>query len=111
MSSAEARDVVTEVGVIRPPPSLPELRWRDLIGFPPRATSWKHLPNSRRVRLAFNGRAAIHQYFVSLASTSPKRSRRVVLVPAFHCPTVVDPIIHAGYTVRYFAVDPDLKVA
>ncbi len=40
-----------------------------------------------------------------MRSTFPGR----VLVPAYHCPTVVEPIIRAGYAVDYYDVLPDLR--
>jgi dTDP-4-amino-4,6-dideoxygalactose transaminase len=36
--------------------------------------------------------------------------RNTVLVPAFHCPNVVDPVVHAGFDVRFYAVDERLRV-
>jgi perosamine synthetase len=95
---------------IRPPPSLPELQWSDLARRH-REFSWGGLVGSDRVRFTFSGRAGIYQYLEMLRlNRGHEEGRQVVLVPAFHCPTVVDPILHAGYRVRFFAVDDEMKI-
>lgn len=95
---------------VRPPPSQPQLHWSGLFRSGAGAT-WEGLEGSARVRLTHSGRGAIYQYFAGLRqSGNPKGSRRVVLVPAFHCPTVVDPILHAGYEVRFYAIDADMRI-
>ncbi|WP_306519021.1 DegT/DnrJ/EryC1/StrS family aminotransferase [Rheinheimera sp.] len=33
-----------------------------------------------------------------------------VLLPAYHCPALVEPFIAAGYQIRFYPVQPDLKV-
>ena len=37
-------------------------------------------------------------------------TRDIVLLPAFHCPNVVDPVVHAGFDVRFYAIDERLQV-
>lgn len=56
--------------------------------------------------LTYDGRGALYQVFNHFVSSD----RPVVLLPAFHCPTVVDPAIAAGCSVRYFAVNEDLSI-
>lgn len=94
---------------IRPPPSFPQLRWRNLRR-DGHATSWRGLEDSSRIRLTHSGRAAIYQYCMHLRASGSATPRNVVLVPSFHCPTVVDPILHAGYEVRFYAIERTLNV-
>lgn len=91
------------------PPAQPHLHWRS-VRYTAGAVTWASLEDSHAVRLAYNGRAAIYQYLIHLRHLSRDGSRNVVLVPAFHCPTVVDPVIHAGYEVRFYSVDATLRV-
>lgn len=92
------------------PPSTPQLRWAHFTRHPP-GSYWTDLPGSERVRFTYSGRAAIYQYLLGLrrlGGLQPQRS--VVLVPALHCPTVIDPVLHAGFNVRFYAIDRSLNV-
>lgn len=92
------------------PSTHPTLDWGGLRR-PAKGTSWVDLVDAWRVRLTYSGRAAIYQVLQNLGRRrSPGRQRTTVLVPAFHCPTVVDPVLHAGYAVRFYAVDRGLRV-
>src|SRR5262249_12366282 len=95
-------------GNVKPPASLPELQWTQLSRR--HRTTWRNLSESDRVRFTFNGRAGIFQYLEMLRSNGAQEGKRFVLVPAFHCPTVVDPILHAGYDVRFYSVDDAMRV-
>lgn len=92
-----------------PPPSSPQLDLPALMPSPGRV-SWSKLAGAERVRYAYSGRAAIYQYFASLPSDTRASKRPTVLVPAFHCPTVVDPVVHAGFDVRFYAIEPTLRI-
>jgi dTDP-4-amino-4,6-dideoxygalactose transaminase len=94
---------------IRRPPSVPVLHWADLFRRAP-SESWEDLSGTHRLHYTYSGRAALYQYFAGLQRTATHPSRNVVLVPAFHCPTVVDPILHAGYQVRFYAIDERLRI-
>jgi len=94
---------------IRRPPSVPVLHWADLLRRAP-SESWEDLSAARRLHYTYNGRSALYQYFAALQRTVTHPARNVVLVPAFHCPTVVDPILHAGYEVRFYAIDEGIRV-
>lgn len=61
------------------------------------------------MRTTYSGRAAIYQYLARLRACSAERSRSIVLAPALHCPTVIDPILQAGYRVRYYGIDRGLN--
>ena len=91
-------------------PPHPHITWVDLAP-PPAGTTWGDLSGAGRVRFTYSGRAAIFQILRQL-NAQPGRDRRrtTVLIPAFHCPTVVDPVLHAGFDVRFFAIDRDLRV-
>ena len=54
----------------------------------------------------YNARAALYQYLQAL----PRSRGRSVLLPAFHCVTVVEPILHAGYTPVFYRIKPDLSI-
>lgn len=58
-------------------------------------------------RYTFKARGAIQHVMQRIALHD---KRRVVLVPAFHCPTVVQPILRADFSVRFFGVGLDLRV-
>jgi len=69
------------------------------------------LARANEVHLTHTGRGAIYQYLVALRASGQLPARRnVVLVPSFHCPTVVDPALHAGYEVRFFAIDGEMRI-
>lgn len=53
----------------------------------------------------YDGQAALYQAFVALRGAR----RRRVLVPAFHCPTVVEPIVRAGFEVDFYDVEHNLR--
>jgi hypothetical protein len=65
----------------------PTLRWRD-IDLP--RPEWAALSNGRvRFHYTYNARAALYQLLLSM----PRSGRDVVLLPAFHCTTVVEPAL------------------
>ena len=53
----------------------------------------------------YDGQSALYQAFSALRA---QRSGRV-LVPSYHCPTVVEPLLRAGFEVDYYDVLPDLR--
>lgn len=92
------------------PPSAPQLRWSDILPRG-RGTSWARVSRGMHLHFTHSGRAAIYQHLASMRrETDFPSGRTVVLVPAFHCPTVVDPVLHAGYDVRFYGVDDSLNV-
>jgi perosamine synthetase len=54
----------------------------------------------------FNGRGALFQ----LLSRLPEKTGGTLLLPAYHCPAVVKPVISAGYRVEYYRIRPDLTI-
>lgn len=64
------------------------------------------LSNGLQIEYTYDGQAALFQLLSSLYSAS----RRYVLLPAFHCPTVVEPAIRAGLRPIFYRVMPNLSV-
>ncbi len=93
-----------------PPPTWPELTGDDLRP-PATAVRWHSLEATGDIHYTYTGRAGIFQYLTALRRSLPGSSRRChVLVPAFHCPSVVDPVLHAGFEVRYYGITEQLGV-
>ena len=73
--------------------------------------SWEAVCQSQAVELTYSGRAAIYQYLRWLRDSIPRKSaRQTILLPAFHCPNVVDPVVHAGFSPRFYAMRRDLQI-
>ncbi len=86
---------------IRPLPKVPVLGWRSFsYGVPTSLPGLCHLPERA---LTTSGRAAMLAALRQLVL--PPGS--VVLVPTYHCPTMVAPILHAGLTPAYFPIGAD----
>lgn len=84
--------------------SHPELRFSDV--FPRRTLNFEHLIRGVDLRFTYDGRAALFQLFSNIRSLG----RPSVLLPAFHCPTVVEPAIQAGFSARFYRVKKDLTI-
>ena len=92
------------------PPTNPTLRIVDLWGFGS-GSQWDDLIDSSQVKFTYSGRGGIYQYLLALRKQRGWiEGREYVLVPAFQCPTVVDPILHAGFKVRFYAVTDTTEV-
>ncbi len=83
--------------------SHPSLRFADV-----------HLRRSRnlrgfytpgKLRLTYNARAAFYQLLCSLRDSE----RRLVLLPAFHCTALVEPVPRAGFNVSFYRILPDFR--
>ena len=55
-----------------------------------------------------NGRAAIG---IAAQQLMQANKPNIVLLPAYHCPALVEPFLWLGYEVRFYPVQPDLTVA
>lgn len=62
-----------------------------------------YLPND--LRLAYNARAALFQLLESLRAGR----RRTVLLPAFHCTALVEPVPRAGFKTDFYRILPDFR--
>ena len=81
----------------------PTLRLSDLVKKgQARSASWQN----DTIRYTYNARAAIYQVLRSL----PPTEGNTILVPTFHCPTVVEPMLHSGYQVRFYRINEDLSI-
>ena len=59
-----------------------------------------------RARYTLRARGAIYRYLEAL----PAGPRNEVLLPAWHCPTMVYAIERAGMRARFYGVTPDLRI-
>jgi perosamine synthetase len=84
--------------------TMPTLKWGDLSGGRSSGdiVDWSTAP----ITVTYSGQTAIFQVLRSLA----RDKRRVVLLPAFHCASVVEPILHAGYRPLFYGVNRDLSI-
>ena len=58
------------------------------------------------LELTFNARGALLSAFREIA----RQGRRKVLLPAFHCPSAINPALLAGLTPVYYRIRPDLGI-
>ena len=54
----------------------------------------------------YDGQGALYQVFSALR----RNGRRYALLPAFHCPTVVEPAIRAGLEPLFYGINEDLSI-
>ena len=81
-------------------PRLPAT-FQDWLGAANAAT---HRTLGRDLHYTYDGQSALYQAFSALRTARGGR----VLVPAYHCPTVIEPILRAGFAIDYYDVLPDL---
>jgi hypothetical protein len=66
------------------------------------------LPDARReIHFTANGRNAIGLTAESMKRSSTNR----VLIPAYHCPALVEPFLWHGYEIVFYPLEPDLSVS
>lgn len=76
--------------------------------FLPRAQPRAHeLLATPGLELTFNARGALIRAFAEIAAGT---ERRKVLVPAFHCPSVIGPALHAGLEPVFYRIGRDLSI-
>lgn len=90
-------------------PASPTVHFGDLLSAR-KAVLWADLEQTSKVRLAYSGRCALYQYLMAMPHTLDSARRRYVLLPAFQCPTVVDPVLHAGFSVRFYTITDNLEI-
>jgi perosamine synthetase len=88
--------------MLNPHPSLcladlRPLRYRD-----PARWLWSR----HRVLTCYNARAALYQ----LCHALPRERSRCILLPAFHCISIVEAVLRAGFTPLYYRIRPDLTI-
>ena len=82
----------------------PSARYADLTGARVADLHEHHLPG--RVRFTWNARGALFQLLKEL----PRCDRGTVLVPAYHCMALIQPIVAAGFEIGCYRIRPDLTV-
>jgi perosamine synthetase len=82
----------------------PTLRLRDIRR--PRSDTLEQLSQLERFFYAYSARAALYQLLRAMS----REKRNTVLLPAFHCTTVVEPVLRAGFQVRFYRIRQDLSV-
>jgi perosamine synthetase len=85
-------------------PSHPTLRFSDIFPRHKQSLHAQHSPNE--LHLTYNARGALYQLLLSL----PKEVRDVVLLPAFHCTALVEPVVRAGYHAVFYRVRPNFTI-
>lgn len=85
-------------------PSHPTLRFSDIFPRHKNSLYAQHSPNE--LRLTYNARGALYQLLLSLS----KAARDVVLLPAFHCMALVEPVLRAGYRAVFYRLRTNFTV-
>lgn len=86
-------------------PPHPLLRTSDLRG-PASTPNLPRLIAEAGVRRFYNARAALYQ----LARALRASGRSSILLPAFHCPSVVEPVLRAGMRPVFYRIDRSMEV-
>jgi len=84
-----------------PLPKGPVLGWDNF--WPPAGSGWPHIGQLPYRRYTTSGRAALHAAL--LQQRLPAGSG--VLVPTYHCPTMIAPVIEAGLQPLFYALDAE----
>jgi dTDP-4-amino-4,6-dideoxygalactose transaminase len=84
--------------------SHPTLRLQDIARFKT-TDPWIPLEQGS-LHFTYNARAAIYRLLRSL----PRDNKRTVLLPAFHCFAVVEPVLRAGYQPIFYRICEDLSL-
>ncbi|GAC15105.1 DegT/DnrJ/EryC1/StrS aminotransferase family protein [Aliiglaciecola lipolytica] len=61
----------------------------------------------RQTTFTRNGRGAIG---IAGSALKKKNAKNIILIPAYHCPALVEPFIWLDYEIRFYPVKPDLSV-
>lgn len=80
----------------------PSLRFADIHL---RRRSLREFYSPGKLRLTYNARAAFYQLLGSLRT----HGRRTVLLPAFHCTALVEPVPRAGFNASFYRILPDFR--
>ena len=82
----------------------PTLHWADVAGQSVHSNSIWDIKSE--LHFFMKGRGAAFQALTSLRD--PRGGE--VLLPAFHCPSVVEPVLRAGYQPRFYGINRDLSI-
>ena len=86
------------------PTPHPTLRRADL--FPRRGNDPRALCGNDALHLTYNARGALYQ----LLNAMPEDAGKAILVPAFHCTALVEPIARSRFRAIFYRVKPDLTI-
>lgn len=84
-----------------PLPKGPVLGWDNF--WPLAGSGWPHVGQLPHRRYTTSGRAALHAALLQMRLPAG----RGVLVPTYHCPTMIAPVIEAGLQPLYYPLDAD----
>lgn len=82
----------------------PTLRFSEVIPSSRQSLADHHAPS--RLYLTYNARAALYQLLLSL----PREARNAVLLPAYHCTALVEPVVRAGFQPIFYRIDSDFSI-
>src|SRR5260370_507941 len=82
----------------------PTLRFSDV--FPRHRQSLRSQVAPAGLLLTYNARGAFYQLLQCLST----EHRRAVLLPAFHCTALVEPVIRAGYQPIFYCIRQDFSI-
>jgi perosamine synthetase len=82
----------------------PTLRRTDL--FPNRGNSLASLGYPDSLFLTYNARGALYQLLQAL----PSDRGNTILLPAFHCTALVEPVAHSRFRIVFYRIKPDLTI-
>ncbi len=85
-------------------PAHVTLRFQDLRW--PQNKAVSHILDDANLIYTYNARGATWRLIHSLGH----KNRRVVLLPAVHCPTIVLPVLQAGFQPLYYGIDENLNI-
>lgn len=74
--------------------------------FPPHTHSLRSQNAPHELYLTYNARGALYQLLLSL----PKEAGDTVLLPAFHCTALIEPVLRAGYQPAFYRIKPDFGI-
>ena len=83
----------------------PVATWHELLGRRLQSPS-QALLQTRGLELTYDGRSALYRVFCELAAGG----RSHVLLPAFHCPSIVTSALAAGLKPRFYRIDRQLGI-
>src|SRR6266850_6778105 len=81
----------------------PTLRISDVLRR--RAQSLRAHNAPQALYLTFSARAALYQFLLSLQ----KEAGDTILLPAYHCTALVEPVVRAGFHTSFYRICPDFR--
>ena len=81
----------------------PSLRFADV--HLRRSSNLREFYTPGKLRLTYNARAAFYQLLSSLRGGE----RRKILLPAFHCTALIEPVPRAGFNASFYRILPDFR--